>query len=39
MDEKQSILIDTSDKLENIFYKLTIPFENLMNEEEMYENR
>ena len=39
IDGKQSILIDTSDKLENIFYKLTIPFENLMNEEEMYENR
>lgn len=34
-DGEESTIIDTTDNLENIFYKLTIPFENLMNEEEI----
>ena len=32
---KSSILADKTNKLQDIFYKLTIPFENLMNEEEL----
>lgn len=35
IDGEESTIIDTTDNLENIFYKLTIPFENLMNEEEV----
>lgn len=32
---KSSILVDKTNKLQDIFYKLTIPFEDLMNEEDL----
>ena len=35
IDGEESTIIDTTDNLENIFYTLTLPFENLMNEEEV----
>ena len=37
--EKEATIIDKTDKIEDIYYKLAIPFENLMNEEEIYEDR
>ena len=39
LDGEQAILVDKTNNLEDIFYQLTIPFENLMNEEEIYEDR
>lgn len=35
LDGEQAILVDKTNNLEDIFYQLTIPFENLMNEEEL----
>ena len=35
---KNSILVDKTNKTDDLFYKLAISFENLMNEEELYEN-
>ena len=35
LDGEQAILTDKTNNLEDIFYQLTIPFENLMNEEEL----
>lgn len=37
IEGKEAILIEKTNNIQDIFYKLTIPFENLMNEEEIYE--
>jgi len=35
---EQAILVDKTNKTDDLFYKLAISFENLMNEEELYED-
>ena len=35
---KSSVLVDKTNKTDDLFYKLAISFENLMNEEELYED-
>ena len=38
LDGEQAILADKTNKTDDLFYKLAISFENLMNEEELYED-
>jgi ABC transporter, ATP-binding protein len=38
LDGEQAILVDKTNKTDDLFYKLAISFENLMNEEELYED-
>jgi len=38
LDGEQAILVDKTSKTDDLFYKLAISFENLMNEEELYED-
>lgn len=38
LDGEQAILVDKTNKIDDLFYKLAISFENLMNEEELYED-
>ena len=38
LDGEQAILADKTSKTDDLFYKLAISFENLMNEEELYED-
>ena len=38
LDGEQAVLVDKTNKTDDLFYKLAISFENLMNEEELYED-
>ena len=38
LDGEQAILVDKTNKTDDLFFKLAISFENLMNEEELYED-
>ena len=38
LNGEQAILVDKTSKTDDLFYKLAISFENLMNEEELYED-
>lgn len=38
LNGEQAILVDKTNKTDDLFYKLAISFENLMNEEELYED-
>ena len=38
LDGEQATLVDKTSKTDDLFYKLAISFENLMNEEELYED-
>ena len=38
LDGEHAILVDKTNKTDDLFYKLAISFENLMNEEELYED-